>query len=80
MYIRHTYGPKVARFDLQASCEHIFTPKIIAATKTVLETVKTASAGPVKPTMDLRCTQDTLFIMPDTYTEAYCVTCTHSHL
>ena len=49
-------------------------------TQSVLETVKTASAGPVKPTMDLRCTQDTLFIMTDTATEAYCVICTHSHL
>ena len=62
------------------SCEHVFTPKNIAATHSVLETVTLPPAGPVKPTMDLRFTQDTWCIMPDTSVESICVTCTHSHL
>ena len=34
----------------------------------------------VNPTTDIGCTQDTLFMMPDTYLGTECATCTRSHL
>ena len=32
MYMRHIEGAKVAGFDPEVSCEHVFTPKIVEST------------------------------------------------